>query len=77
MPNKKFRACVPVTVWVTVDNIEAEDQEEAEEKAYDEVFLQNFAGNNGYGKLIGTTSRNVSLECGMVDESKEITIEEI
>jgi hypothetical protein len=60
MKTWKVYGTVPISVTVTV---EAETAEEAIEAAYDEFDgLTQYAGNGGFGKLVGTSSPNVSLE---------------
>lgn len=58
----KFRVYGTIAISVTVE-IEAEDADEAIERAYEEFGgLTGYAGNGGPGKLVGTSQRNVTLD---------------
>lgn len=59
---KKWKVYGTARVGVTV-TVEAETAEEAIDAAYDEFNgLTGYAGNGGTGKLVGTSSSNVSLD---------------
>lgn len=57
--------------------VEAEDKEEAIEKAYGEVYLSSYAGNGGGDKLIGVSDSYMSVEPGDHFEVLEDIVEEI
>lgn len=69
----KYAVHGKVVAWVCVE-LEAENKEEALEKAYDECsFLDAFAGNGGIDKMIGvcdTDTAEVSISC---DDDVEYT----
>ena len=75
---KKYAVYGKVVAWVCVE-LEAEDQEEAIEKAYDECSsVMVFVGNGGTDKIIGvcdTDSAKVSINCD--DEVEYTEVEEI
>lgn len=75
---KKYAVYGKVVAWVCVE-LEAEDQEEAIEKAYDECSsVMAFVGNGGTDKIIGvcdTDTANVSINCD--DEVEYTEAEEI
>lgn len=48
----KFHVEVPYLVWTTVE-VEADDDEDAIEKALDETCLGGYQGNGGTHRLIG------------------------
>lgn len=70
---KKYIVYGKVTAFVSVE-LEAENEKEAIEKAYNECSAPaSFVGNDGYDKLIGvcdTDSADVSITC---DEEVEYT----
>lgn len=70
---KKYAVYGKVTAFVYVE-LEAEDKEDAIERAYDECSsVMAFAGNGGTDKIIGvcdTDSATVSINC---DEEIEYT----
>ena len=64
-----------VTVEVTV---EAENEEEAIEKAYDNVSIDNYCGNGGTDKLIGVCDTDEAIASIYADNELEYTeVEEI
>lgn len=75
---KKYIVSGKVTAFISV-KIEAENEEEAIEKAYEECpGPMNFVGNGGCDKLIGvrdTDSANVSIASD--DEVEYTEVEEI
>lgn len=75
---KKYVVCGKVVAWVCV-KLEAEDKEDALEKAYEECSgPMNFVGNGGVDKIIGvcnTDTAEVSINCD--DEIKYTEAEEI
>lgn len=74
---KKYIVSGKVTAFISVE-LEAENEEEAIEKAYEECSgPMSFIGNGGYDKLIGvcdTDNANVSIACG--DEVEYTDVEE-
>lgn len=75
---KKYAVYGKVTIFVCVE-LEAENEKEAIEKAYEECSgPTSFAGNGGYDKLIGvydTDDAIVSIACD--DEVEYTEVEEI
>lgn len=75
---KKYIVSGEVTAYISVE-LEAENEEEAISKAYEECSgPMNFIGNGGYDKLIGvcdTDSATVSINCD--DEVEYTEVEEI
>lgn len=75
---KKYIVTGKVTAFISVE-LEAENEEEAIEKAYEECSgPMDFVGNGGYDKLIGvcnTDSADISIECN--DEVEYTEVEEI
>lgn len=64
-----------VVVEVTVD---AENEEEAIEKAYDNVDIDSYCGNGGTDKLIGVCNTNEATASIYVDSELEYEkVEEI
>lgn len=64
-----------VVVEVTVD---AENEEEAIEKAYDNVGIDNYCGNGGVDKLIGVCNTDEATASIYVDSEFEyLEVEEI
>ena len=62
MATFKVNCSIPVHLTIEVD---AEDAEEAIEKSDALAHLESYAGNGArFGKLIGTSARNVTLEAG-------------
>lgn len=75
---KKYAVYGKVLTWVCVE-LEAEDKEDALERAYDECSsVMALAGNGGTDKMIGvcdTDSAEVSINCD--DEIEYTEAEEI
>lgn len=75
---KKYAVYGKVATWVCVE-LEAENKEEAIEKAFDECSsLDAFVGNGGTDKMIGvcdTDTAEVSISCS--DEVEYTEAEEI
>ena len=75
---KKYVVSGKVSAWVCVE-LEAEDKEEAIEKAFDECsVLDAFVGNGGVDKMIGvcnTDTAEVSISCS--DEVEYTEVKEI
>lgn len=75
---KKYIVYGKVTAYVSVE-LEAENETEAIEKAYNECSgPMSFTGNGGYDKLIGvcdTDNAEVSISCD--DEIEYTEVEEI
>ena len=64
-----------VTVEVTV---EAENEEEAIEKAYDNVSIDNYCGNGGTDKLIGVCNTNEATASIYADSELDyVEVEEV
>ena len=64
-----------VTVEVTV---EAENEEEAIEKAYDNVSIDNYCGNGGTDKLIGVCNTDEATASIYADSELEFAeVEEV
>lgn len=74
----KYAVYGRVTAWVCVE-LEAEDKEEAIERAFDECSsLDAFVGNGGVDKMLGvqnTDTAEVSISCG--DDVEYTEAEEI
>lgn len=75
---KKYVVYGKVSAWVCVE-LEAEDKEDALEKAYEECsYVMALVGNGGTDKIIGvddTDSAKVSINCD--DEIEYTEAEEI
>lgn len=75
---KKYIVTGKVAAFISVE-LEAENEEEAIEKAYEECSgPMSFVGNGGYDKLIGvcdTDNADVSITCD--DEIEYTEVEEI
>lgn len=75
---KKYVVYGKVSTWVCVE-LEAEDKEDAIERAYDECSsVMAFVGNGGIDKIIGvcdTDTAKVSINCD--DEIEYTEVEEI
>lgn len=77
MPTYKVDCAMPVFLSITV---EADDEADAIDKAYEHMSLTGFCGNGGTDKLIGTYEPNVSLEPGdspLEGNGWQITAEEV
>ena len=59
----KYKVTIPYACHVTVE-VEADNEEDAEDKAFDDGYISSFAGNGGMDKLIGVSGSNVSIEAG-------------
>ena len=59
----KYRVTIPYACWVTVE-VEASNEEEAEELAFEDSGITGNCGNGGNDKLIGVYGENVSIEAG-------------
>ena len=71
---KTFSVAVPIIAWVTIENVQAENAEDAEEKALSELYVCGFCGNGGTNKLIGVTGVNESIEAGGVADVYNIDV---
>lgn len=61
---KTYKVHGSVSIGVTM-TVEAETQEEAMEKAYEQFHgLTNFAGNGGTDQLVGVYDTSCSLDAG-------------
>ena len=59
----KYEVYVTIPVFAAI-KVEAEDSEEAIDKAWGYSGLTGYCGNGGTDKLVGTYEQNVSLEPG-------------
>ncbi|MDA3855892.1 MAG: hypothetical protein PF569_06520 [Candidatus Woesearchaeota archaeon] len=57
----KYRVEIPYACFVTVD-VEAENREDAIDKAWENARISHYAGNGGTSKLIGVSSSNVNID---------------
>ena len=75
---KKYEVNCVMPVFMTI-TVEADNEEDAIDKAFEHVDLKDYAGNGAmFGKLIGTEERNVTLEAGIEpidDEFYKIEVE--
>lgn len=72
---RKYKITIPFPVFVSIE-VEAEDEETAEEAAFAEAYIDSYAGNGGSDKLIGVSGSNVSIEAGETPiEEKPFSIE--
>lgn len=75
---KKYAVCGKVVAWVCV-KLEAEDKEDAIEKAYEECsYVMALVGNGGTDKIIGVDNSDtaeVSISCD--DEIEYTEVEEL
>lgn len=69
----KYQVSIPYVCWVYVE-VDADDEKEAEDLAFEEGDLSGYAGNGGMDKLIGTTSNRASVEIGDVLDCENISI---
>lgn len=74
---KKYTVTGYANVVVKV-TVEAENEEEAIEKAYDNVGINNYCGNGGVDKLIGVCNTDEATASIYVDSEFEyLEVEEI
>ena len=74
---KKYTVTGYANVVVEV-TVEAENEEEAIEKAYDNVSIDNYCGNGGIDKLIGVCNTDeATAGIYVVDELEYEGVEEI
>lgn len=74
---KKYTVTGYANVVVKV-TVEAENEEEAIEKAYDNVGIDNYCGNGGVDKLIGACNTNEATASIYADSELEyLEVEEI
>ena len=74
---KKYTVTGYANVVVEV-TVEAENEEEAIEKAYDNVGIDNYCGNGGVDKLIGVCNTDEATASIYVDSEFEyLEVEEI
>lgn len=75
---KDYLVNLTIPVYLTI-RVEADDAEDAYEKAYDLAYLDSYVGNGGMDKIVGTNETNVSIEAGEVplegDFNFEISVE--
>jgi hypothetical protein len=75
MPKFKVPFKVEVTVYVEVD---ANDVDDAIEKASEEVYLEGYVGNGGKGdKIVGVSDENMTVYPSEDFEPMEDDVEEI
>lgn len=75
MPKFKVPFKVQVTVYVDVD---ADNKEDAIEKAGEEVYLEGYVGNGGKGdKIVGVSDENMTVYPSEDFEPMEDDVEEI
>lgn len=67
---KKYTVTGYANVVVEV-TVEAENEEEAIEKAYDNVSIDNYCGDGGTDKLIGVCNTNEAAAAIYVDSELE------
>lgn len=60
---KDYIVNMTMPVYLTI-RVEAETPEEAIDEAYELAYIENYVGNGGTDKIVGTRSPNVSLEAG-------------
>lgn len=69
---KKYIVSGKVTAFISVE-VEAENEEQAIEMAYEECSgPSSYVGNGGYDKLIGVYGSNVSINCDNEVEYTEV-----
>ena len=74
---KKYTVTVYAQVVVEV-TVEAENEEEAFEKAYDNVSIANYCGNGGTDKLIGVCNTDEATASIYADSEFEFAeVEEV
>ena len=74
---KKYTVTVYAQVVVEV-TVEAENEEEAIEKAYDNVSIDNYCGNGGTDKLIGVCNTDEATASIYADSEFEFAeVEEV
>lgn len=77
---KKFEVTAALPVFITV-TVEAEDEDDAIDAAWESFSLRSYCGNGGIGnKLVGVDAPNVSIEAGEIvieDELFKIDVVEI
>ena len=70
----KYTVTVPFACYVTVADVEAEDQDTAIDIALEDAYLDSFAGNGGHNKLIGVRGERLSVEAGYPIETPPFEI---
>ena len=74
---KKYTVTGYANVVVEV-TVEAENEEEAIEKAYDSVSIDNYCGNGGTDKLIGVCDTNEATASIYADSELDyVEVEEV
>lgn len=74
---KKYTVTGYANVVVEV-TVEAENEEEAIEKAYDNVGIDNYCGNGGVDKLIGVCNTDEATASIYVDSELDyVEVEEV
>lgn len=73
---KKYNVSLPIIAWVTVTDIEADNEEEAIDIALDEGGVTGYCGNGGSDKLIGVYGENIFIEASdeFIDTELEIKL---
>jgi hypothetical protein len=59
----KYLVTMPFACFVYVE-VEADNEDEAIDSAYDEAHISGYCGNGGSNKLIGVSGENISIEAG-------------
>jgi hypothetical protein len=77
---KKYEVNCVMPVFMTI-TVEADNEEDAIDKASDDMYLNGYCGNGArYGRLVGHSRENVCIEAGecvIEDEFFKIEVEEI
>ncbi|WP_293807295.1 hypothetical protein [uncultured Phascolarctobacterium sp.] len=74
---KKYIVYGKVTAFVEVE-LEAENEKEAIEKAYDNIGIDNYCGNGGTDKLVGVSDTDEAKASIYPDSDIEYTeVEEV
>lgn len=73
---KKYLVTVPYIVWVNVE-VEADNEEEAEDIATERSGLNSYCGNGDSSKLVGVSGQGVTIEAGEIAEDIDIYVEEL
>lgn len=73
----KYKVTVPYAIFVTVE-VEADSVEEAEDEAFDHIYVCGYAGNGGTDKLIGVTEGSIEVgEVALEDNGFSIQVEDM
>lgn len=75
-----YRVMIPYCLWMTVEVKDAEDADDAIEKALETDSPSGYVGNGGTDKLVGVSAREASVDvCDepLCSEGIDIEVEEI